>query len=279
MFQKLIDKMNAEGLSVTAPCCFQDYLKEVGINKHRTAQYISIDTFTQLDKKLRDNEIMVFRLGQQQNNKTYFALAKVINDWSDYFLTNDNISKSIIEGDYSIDLSKDFEYEIKAFKALPKWTESSCVNAIIRLGLLNDFLELDNLDFKPTPATAQSTATFDFRANKYVGKFQHVKGQIEIDQLFFAERKGKPFYFLIEAKHGQNWNKELAKHKLFYPAIAISKETSGHPIVPIYLNTYIEDDIVHAQITECSPIIYDKELSPVLADLKPVKSTRAYYNV
>jgi hypothetical protein len=278
MFQKLIHKMNTEGLSVTKPRCFQDYLKEIGINKQKTAQYISIDTLNRLDPELKQNKIMVFRLGQQKDNKTFFALAKSNENWSDYFLTNESVSNTLNAEERSIDLKLKFEYELKPFRALPTWTESSSVNAIVGLGLLNEFLELDDLDFRPIPATARSSADFEFKINSNTDLMTHKNGQIEIDQLIYAKRNGEPFYFLIEAKHGASWkNNELAKHKLFYPGVAISKATNGHPIVPIYLNTYIEDACIQAQITECSSIRYKNTSEVVLSDLKPIKTIRACF--
>ena len=236
--------MNSEGLLFTKPQCFQEYIKAAGISNKKTAQYISIDTLNRLDAKLKQNNIMVFRLGRQENNQTWFALAKTNENWSDYFLTTESVTSTLSTKERTIDLKLKFEQELKPFRALPTWTESSCVNAIIGLGLLNELLELDDLDFRPIPATARSTTDFEFKINNNADPMTHKNGQIEIDQLIYAKRNGEPFYFLIEAKHGANWeSKELAKHKLFYPGVAISKATNGHPVVPVYVNTFIEGEV------------------------------------
>jgi len=86
--------------------------------------------------------------------------------------------------------------------------------------------------------------------------WHHDKGQVEIDAVMFARRGGRRTLFVVEAKKGKRAN-SLAKHKLVYPALALS----GHPairsfesdvdIVPVYLRAWSEGDQIHYQITEC----------------------------
>ena len=92
IFRFALEEMRATNNKEYKPCSFQGYLSKNNLSNKDTAQNISIDSLKKLDRELRTNNTMVFRLGSQQGDKgTYFGLAKCVNGWNDYFLIDEEI--------------------------------------------------------------------------------------------------------------------------------------------------------------------------------------------
>ncbi len=269
IFDSLIEQMNRDGLDYTIPRAFQGYCDEIGLvrkrDSTRTAPCISIDFQENLKAELREKNVMVFRLGIPYKQKnTFFGLARVKYSWSDYFIFDESDSTTI---EFHLNARK--RDRLTAFRVLPRITEKSIVNFIIASGVLQETLSLDDVEENLVPANCQSTFSFNFKPHSEIKvSWEHSRGQVEIDSLFFAKQAGTKRLFLIESKHNTTY-RTLAKHKLVYPVLALRDQLKkvGIPITPIYLKTatYQNDLIVnlticdftssHGAISDLNPIL------------------------
>jgi hypothetical protein len=193
---------------------------------------------------------MVLRLGSPPGSRrTEFVLARVGGGLNEFFLFNDDIFPS---EEPSIFLPTASWRQLYSFQVLNRLSESALVNLALASGLLSFALGLDDESTIPAPATGQSTFTFTFQAHPAIDReLVHNAGQVEIDALFVARRHGKEVLFVIEAKVGEK-TKSLAKHKLVYPILALSRHApAGMSIVPVYLHVTEQNDGFHYQIIEC----------------------------
>jgi Domain of unknown function (DUF6997) len=251
---------------------FQAYLDRVGMSSSRTAQHISIDSLAKLDKELRAENVMVFRLGSPPGERhTHFALARATNGPSDYFLIDQDILVNTPVERFEPDKHSK---NLFAFKILPELTETSLVNLAIASGLLPYALGLPGQQQGLIPATGQSTFDFFFQPHQAEETIlHHQSGQVEIDALFVAKRDGKDTLFVVEAKSGTSMG-SLAKHKLHYPLLSlIPRVPKEMGVIPVYLRTIRKRDHIEFNIAECSIPRKGNHLG-ALSELKPASISR-----
>ena len=98
IFLPAIQEMRAKSTSCREPESFDAYIKRNGLEnakQKRTAEYLSIQGFNDLDAGLKAERIMVFRLGSLPGMKgTAFGLARVSETWDEYFLFDDALLES-----------------------------------------------------------------------------------------------------------------------------------------------------------------------------------------
>ena len=267
VFGPAIETMDSSGLF--GPTSFQDYAKRHGYSGSRkTCELISRDAIESLPVELRESQSMVLRLGSAaQGRGTAFALVRV-PDLRDFFLMHE----SVFSQDDEAFLPTSSERNLRAFRLLPKLTETSLVNLALASGVLGSALQIDEGSQVLVPATGQSIYSFEFQPHRSVSaELSHNRGQVEIDALFLAPRNGKECLFLVEAKTGGG-RRSLAKHKLAYPYLALRKEISPDiPIVPVYLHAERTSSGYRFRIAECE-IETDADKLPVLCDLKVVSN-------
>jgi hypothetical protein len=250
IFEHAIREMQSSQRRVFGPVSFQSYLKSAGIDDTKTAPNISIDNLRRLHPILRDARTMVFRLGAPEGERnTHFALAEYVHDWTDYFFIDDQIFKDI--GPEAFISPVPFR-RLYAFHLLPSFTETSLVNLAAASGLLAHALKLEDQDLFFTPATGQSTYSFEVRPHPKLGvTWKHSKGQVQIDAVFIARRAGKETVFIVEAKAGNDLD-SLAKHKIVYPLLALRPQLPPYlPVVGVYLRALCQNDGIHFYLAEC----------------------------
>jgi hypothetical protein len=75
VFKPAIDAMKTKNLSCRKPGDFQAYLTRHGIvTQKRTVEHLSVQALKELDKALRDEGIMVFRLGPIAGEKVRLSV-------------------------------------------------------------------------------------------------------------------------------------------------------------------------------------------------------------
>lgn len=250
---------------VFGPRSFREYLEDIGDDprNYRTAAEISIDTFRQLSPELRQQDTMVFRLGHAPDGVgTGFALVQLENQLEDFFIQEqqyDPAMKEILDfspAGKDLDLlDQQARDMLDAYRLLPNFSESSFVNLALSTGILGRALELDRDIIGTAPTTVASTFTFDFKPHTRLSQaLHHNNGQVEIDAIIIARRQGKRVMLVIEAKTGRQ--RTLAKHKLFYPYLAVENLVPAdvHEVIPLYLraNTVNQDityDIYEGAVT------------------------------
>lgn len=250
IFAHAIAQLEDSGQPCSSPRAFQEYLRECGqIKAARTAQHISVDSIEALSPELRAHECMVFRLGSPSGEQnTRFALAKVQEGWSDYFL----LDQEIFPGDKGQEfLPPHPARKLEIFRLL-KLTETSLVNLAVASGLLSSALGLQADENLSIPATGAGTYSFKIKPFRDAPcTWQHNKGQVQIDALVVGRRAGKDTLLVVEAKKSKAFS-SLAKHKLVYPVVAISaKLPVDLLIVPVYLRFICVKNAIHFHIAEC----------------------------
>ncbi|MEK4099757.1 DUF6997 domain-containing protein [Bacillus sp. FSL E2-0195] len=248
VFHYVIDQLDNVDQGVFGPVSFLDYLSGLGFPKLKAPDAISIDSWERLHQSLKSNDCMVLRLGKSTGAGTQFAVVKVKDRLSEYFLFDEKIFTN--EGvEYFPEVE---DNQLLAYQLLPTLTEASIVNLGFTSGLVSKALGLD--EFKPifSPATCNSTFTFSFKPHSSMDRnLIHKNGQVEIDAMFVEKRNKVNTLFVIEAKVG-NKHKSLAKHKLLYPVLAVAPQIPDSiPIVPVYLKAHYEEDGIHFHIVEC----------------------------
>ncbi|PFI88739.1 hypothetical protein COI86_14120 [Bacillus thuringiensis] len=248
VFHYVIDQLDNVDQGVFGPVSFLDYLSGLGFPKLKAPDAISIDSWERLHQSLKNNDCMVLRLGKSTGAGTQFAVVKVKDRLSEYFLFDEKIFTN--EGvEYFPEVE---DNQLLAYQLLPTLTEASIVNLGFTSGLISKALELDELKPIFPPATCNSTFTFSFKPHSSMDRnLIHKNGQVEIDAMFVEKRNKVNTLFVIEAKVG-NKHKSLAKHKLLYPVLAVAPQIPDSiPIVPVYLKAQYEKDGIHFHIVEC----------------------------
>ena len=249
IFAPALAAMSREGSSCFGPVSFRDYLQQHNLPYTDTAAAISVDSLRKLSRDLVESNVMVFRLGSHpRTNYTAFALAQTREGWSDCFLEDQHLFSTLHIRDFDVATCR---HDLAAFRFLPRLTEPSLVNLALASGLLGEALELDDPTTPIVPATGQSTYTFDVRPFPDGPSWTHRQGQVEIDSLFFANRKGKQLVFAVEAKRSEAFD-SLAKHKLVYPYLALRNSLpSTMQVVPVYLRAVRDGDSWNFFVCEC----------------------------
>lgn len=268
---------------IYGPESFRDYLRNNGNDPrdYRTAAEISIDTRTDLARKLERHDTMVFRLGRSPEGRgTQFALIQVADHLDDFFIDEDDFSSDKrTEFDYSPNgtdtdlLGRRAQDILEAYRLLPTFSESSLVNLALSTGLLSRALDLDVERIGTAPTTIASTFDFKFEPHPTQPTLLHHKdGQVEIDALAMTRRNGKRVLLVIEAKKGLT--RSLAKHKLCYPLLGTNTVASGSVanIIPIYLRARSRDQHLLFDIYECAIPKLRKD-QPCLSEIEVIKDT------
>ena len=282
MFELAIKELYESDSYVSRPESFQNYKKRanIKIKNIRTAQMLSIYAIKDLQKELFDANCTIFRLGSPKGESyTHFAIAKYYNDWSDYFLIDDDIFSNN-EVQYVID-NKEVKY---LFKLLQVLSESALVNLSLASGVLYKALNIKTDYQNIIPAVSAGSFTFDFKPLSNSNcRLTHHQGQVEIDSFFIAERNNIKNLFIVEAKLTNKKIKgkkrySLAKHKLLYPILAMKNNIpSTLNVIPVYIRFIINNNSsINIHIIECS-IPRVKDEFGALDQLKPIRSSN--YNI
>jgi hypothetical protein len=250
LFEKAIEVLETSGAKVGTPISFLEY-QSAQASSRRTADVISVDELQRLSPDLKESGYMVFRLGKPEEGKgTQFVLAKSDAVFSEYFLDDGSVFGGLAE---ELFLPNTHSRYLFPYQLMPRLTETSLVNLACASGLLSVALGLDDPDWRPIPATGQSTFTFEFTPRADIGKrLVHRDGQVELDAVFVGRRRGLETLFVIEAKSSKNM-RSLAKHKLVYPCLALHTEIPQNmPIVPVYLRCVPRQDKILFYVAECN---------------------------
>ena len=252
-FIAAVEEMQRRSLQVTEPRNFLQYLDDRGIprSKVKTWDCLSIDHVSRLRPALRDNSIMVFRLGSPKGcTGTNFGLARTVEGFGDYFLDDSEIFGNLPYEAFTPNLD---HHELVGYRLFPALTETSLVNLGIASGLVGAALDLSADAVPRAPATGRSTFTFKVRPHQqFDASWTHTNGQVEIDALFVGRRNERSTVFVMEAKAGPSGD-TLAKHKLVYPVLATAPGVPQEmDIVPVYLRAHQTEDAIIYYIAECS---------------------------
>ena len=215
---------------------------------------------------------MVFRLGTgPQSSTTSFALIKAPS-LDDFFLLDESLVATSEVFDPQVASSDLFPFEL-----LGSMVEANALNLAIASGLLQEALSVDAGYPRIGPTTGTSTYTFHIRPHAEFPDLEwtHENGQVETDALYFARRRGKWTLFVIEAKQGRPGS--LPKHKLVYPALALSAHQrvkefgKGVDIVPVYLKAWTSEEEIFFRVVECA---YEglRTGEGFISDLTPVQT-------
>ncbi|HHS99969.1 MAG TPA: hypothetical protein ENK73_03845 [Thiomicrospira sp.] len=259
VFTKAVQELSSN-INYSQPELFKSYLSRNGLNSVsiNTAQYLSIQSFSDLNPELKKNNLMIFRLGSRQKTKgTYFALAKVLNDWNDYFLFDQTIFNPLTKKIKHIDWNSE---PFISFTIIPKLTETSFVNLALSTGVLEEALNLDSNSVS-IPATGRGNYTFNVKpSSKLNADWLHYSGQVEIDSIFSGTRNGVEHLFIIEAKSGK-FPDSLAKHKLMYPVLSVINQIPQNiKITPVYLRVDDNTKNIDFYIAECKSFSKNDDL-------------------
>lgn len=251
IFGPALYEMMQSGLPYWGPRSFKTYLDRNHLTIPRSvAEFISINSYHNLDPVLRSEEVMVFRLGRSsEGTSTQCALVHSPGHLNDFFLFDHEILACCNDRHFH---AADDEFELYPFRLLSSLSETALVNYAFASGILKTALGIETR-FVTALATGALTATFPVRPYSRVDfEATHQSGQIQIDGLFVAEHAGRETMYVIEAKAGTGYN-SLSKHKLVYPlnALALGVPPSME-LVPVYIRIVKELDFFHFLICECS---------------------------
>jgi hypothetical protein len=252
IFLPAIQEMRAKSISCREPESFDAYIKRNGLEnakQKRTAEYISVQGFNDLDTGLKAERIMVFRLGSLPGTKsTAFGLARVSETWDEYFFFDDALFGKL---EAEVFVPKVPYSALYSLALVPTLTESSLANIAVASGLISEVLGVDPQGVPSIPATGQSTYSFRFKPNSsYQTIFEHRHGQVEIDGVFVCSIGSRATVVVLEAKSGEFGS--LAKHKLFYPMEALrEKIPTFMPIIGIYLRVQKREQDLYFNLAIC----------------------------
>ena len=241
--------MRDEGLSVSKPISFQEYLRQHNLGNHDTAASISVDSLARLDPLLRNNGVFIFRLGQARESRgTAFSCVNYGSEMLLPILIDSQVFDCAkIDGFFP----KVPYSSIQPFFLIPNLTETSTVNLGLATGLIPFALGIN--ESISIPATGQGVYSFSFLPNGKQSKLlEHNNGQVEIDSVFTARRDGQDCLFVVEAKCSTKFD-SLAKHKLAYPYFSIKPKVPEYlTVVLIYCRVIKKVDSLVYYIAECS---------------------------
>lgn len=262
------------------PTSFIGYLRENDENpdNYRTAAQLSINKISQLSQALRDNDTMVLRLGRASDGPgTQFGLVHVPSQLDDFFVAEEPVDPGdrrvmdySSDGQDALTLSQSAQDMLKVYRMLPNFSESSLMDFALSTGILSRALNLDVEQIGTAPTTIASSYEFSFEPHPdRSAVFHHNNGQIEIDAIIMTRRNGERILLVIEAKEGSE--QTLAKHKLYYPALAAKNSLSAEVdhIVPVFLRAQSGTNGLLYSIYECSEIPTG-EKHPPLAGLETI---------
>lgn len=252
MWNQAIETMKNDGQLSYGPKSFIEYCKENGLRNSGTANYISIDYFEKLHKELRDEKLMVFRLGSENKKAgTDFMLISYENP-EEFFFFDELLFTGQATMYFPDPVVKN---ALSIMKIFSNYSEMMLVSYLLSSGVLSDVLGFDKTQVYYTPLTGRNNYSFDFYANDKSGLLIHRNGQVEIDAVFSGFRNGKPVVVVAEAKVENGTYKTLAKHKLFYAYKSIQSVLEDEfEIIPIYLKLSVNDHVLTAKIAVCRDV-------------------------
>ena len=233
IFVPALERLWAEVRDWLEPEPFQEYVAKHGLTVRGTAPYISVQSFSHLARELVEERVMVFRLGASTRSRhTDFALARVVKDWNDYFLFDEEIFADLQPEKIVVDWRSP---RLFPFLTIPKLTETSHVNLALASGVFEKALGIDPGGIS-IPATGKGCYDFIVRPHARLdAEWHHRAGQVEIDSVFTTSTSGRKTLFVIEAKSGRALS-SLPKYKLVYPLLAVADRIpEDFDIVPVYL--------------------------------------------
>jgi len=264
VFEHALAAMERSGQPLFGPTSFRDYVSQHDIEtSSRTPRYISVNSLSDLAPELRENDVMVLRVGAADGTGTAFLLADSPDGVEEFFLRDEEIYTEIPVKKFTSSPGRE---RLLGFQLLPSLSETSLVNLGLASGVLSAALELDTSGALPPPATGNSTFTFQVRPHSEIeATVSHRRGQVEIDTLFAERRDGELALFVIEAKTGSRGS--LAKHKLMYPVLALADAVpSDISIIPVYLRCRRTGDTITFDVAECE-IPDPRTTLPAVTDL------------
>lgn len=276
IFAAALDQMNRDGLRWLAPQSLKAYVQSNGLmQEQRTAELLSVQSWSKLDATLKANQVMVFRLGVANGKSAHFALARAVRDLASEQFLRDEVIFNRQEEVFVPDAAA---RDLYPYQLLGKVNEDGAVDLAIASGLLGEVLGLDQPFPRVAPARTASSYTFTVRPHQDYkdAVWTHASGQVEVDGAFLARRAGKWKLFVVEAKAGPPEEAgRLPKYKLVYSASVLAQRRlpSDIEIIPVYLRSWQDDDLahVHYAIAECT--LGDRE-QPVVASLDARKVSR-----
>lgn len=248
IFEPILEEVSEKNTYFSKPRDFKDYINLHGLRAD-TWSNISVDSYKRLAKELADAGFMVFRLGKSTAGRsTNFSIVKWSKGPEEYFLFDESIFRNISPIGYVPEVPYS---DLHCFSLIPNFTESSAVNLGLASGLFRSALGLDSN--QSIPATGQSAYSFEFYPNSSFPELalNHNRGQVEIDAVFSAKRKGTNCVFVIEAKCSKVFD-SLAKHKLAYSYWSIRSALPEYlPVVLVYTRVIKSNESVKYYIAEC----------------------------
>ena len=264
VFEQALAAMEQSGQSLFGPISFRDYVSQHDIEtSSRTPRYISVDSLSDLAPELREQDVMVLRVGTADGTGTAFLLVNSPDGVEEFFLRDAELFPGQSVEKFTSPLGQE---RLLGFHLLPKLSETSLVNLGLASGVLSEALRLDTSGALAPPATGNSTFTFPIRPHSDISTtVTHRHGQVEIDTLFAERRNGEVALFVIEAKTGSRGS--LAKHKLMYPILALADSApSDIEIIPVYLRCRRDDDRITFDVAECE-VPNPRTTLPAITDL------------
>jgi hypothetical protein len=272
VFLPALREMEHMGSETFGPESFRDYQAKHGLTiKGNAPAYISVDQLRSLKVDLREAQTMVFRLGRAQAGAgTAFALSRLRNDWSDFFINDQRVFE---ESERKQFFSGMPAHQLLPFKLLPKLTETSLVNLAAAVGLLGKALNIDPETPASLPGTGRSTFSFAVTPHGTGSPiWEHRSGQVEVDAIFVGRRKNVETVFILEAKATSNPG-TLAKHKLVYPYAALRPQIpSNMQVVPVYLRAWVDGPSIYFNVVECTPPAA-KDGASIISSLEPLEAS------
>lgn len=228
--------------------------KEQGVDDRRPADSISVQHYGHLDRELKEQNVMVFRLGTG-----HYGLVKVPN--VDVFFLDEqdpDLVPKLFEPDLEVE-------DILPYRVIGPHIEANAVNLALATGLFAQALHAEVLP-RHSPAMGNSTYDFDVRPHHKLLdlSWKHSSGQVELDSLVLGKRNNRYVLFVIEAKSGSGAAPRLAKHKLTYAVEAVLGNKlmkdlcSLIDIVPVYVYANSENQsAIEYLFVECEYPAYE----------------------
>lgn len=141
IFLPAIQEMREKPISCREPESFDAYIKRNGLEnakQRRVVEYLSVQGFNGLDAGLKEERIMVFRLGSLPGtNGTAFGLARVSETWGEYFFFDDPLFGKL---EPEVFVPKVPYSALYSLALVPTLTESSLANIAVASGLISEVL-------------------------------------------------------------------------------------------------------------------------------------------
>lgn len=252
MWKHAIQMMNNDISSSYGPKSFLKYCNENDFQNSGTANNISIDYYEKLHKQLRDECIMVLRMGSfEKIAGTNFLLVRY-EQKEDFFFFDDKIFTC---QETMYETNPNVKNAISIMNIFNNYSEMMLVSYLLSCGVMSEVLGLDKSQIYYTPLTGRNNYTFEFYPNKNCDAILHINGQVEIDAVFTGYRNGVPIVVVVEAKVENGRYGSLAKHKLFYAYKSIQSILKDeYEIIPIYIKLSVNESILTAKIAICKDI-------------------------